>query len=169
MVVHLPVSQSPIPGCYLHSPAAQSAAAAAAETNTIRTFQDTPCIPFHRQTDRQTHTHTHTYVRMHALDILHNSYHCKGPPLTKLARSHTAKAYSTLTTPTFILVFTENVIICSILKNINYYDHIQKVETYVRYEVFTVVTMKIVVFWDRKPQFVLHRRHIMSLLQSSAS
>jgi hypothetical protein len=30
---------------------------------------------------------------------------------------------------------------------------------YVRLAVFTVVTMKNVVFWDTKPQFVLHRRH----------
>jgi hypothetical protein len=38
----------------------------------------------------------------------------------------------------------------------------------VRCEVFTAVTMKNVVFWDIKPQFVLHRRHITSPLQSSA-
>jgi hypothetical protein len=31
------------------------------------------------------------------------------------------------------------------------------------FEVFTAVTMKNVVFWDIKPQFVLHRRHITSL------
>jgi hypothetical protein len=30
----------------------------------------------------------------------------------------------------------------------------------VRFEVFTAVTMKNVVCWDIKPQFVLHRRHI---------
>jgi hypothetical protein len=36
----------------------------------------------------------------------------------------------------------------------------------VRFEVFTAVTMKNAVFWDIKTQFVLHRRHIMSLLQS---
>jgi hypothetical protein len=39
----------------------------------------------------------------------------------------------------------------------------------VRFEVFTAVTMKNVVFWDIKPQSVLHRRHIMSPLQSTAS
>jgi hypothetical protein len=39
----------------------------------------------------------------------------------------------------------------------------------VRFEVFTAVTMKNVVFWDIKPQFVLHRRHITSPLQSTAS
>jgi hypothetical protein len=39
----------------------------------------------------------------------------------------------------------------------------------VRFEAFTAVTMKNVVFWDIKPQFVLHRRHITSPLQSSAS
>jgi hypothetical protein len=37
-----------------------------------------------------------------------------------------------------------------------------------RLEVFTAVTMKNVVFWDIKPQFVLHRRHITSPLQSPA-
>jgi hypothetical protein len=38
----------------------------------------------------------------------------------------------------------------------------------VRREVFPAVTMKNVVFWDIKPQFVLHRRHITSPLQSPA-
>jgi hypothetical protein len=38
-----------------------------------------------------------------------------------------------------------------------------------RFEVFTAVTMKNVVFWDIKTQFVLHRRHITSPLQSPAS
>jgi hypothetical protein len=38
-----------------------------------------------------------------------------------------------------------------------------------RSEVFTAVTMKNVVFWDIKTQFVLHRGHIRFLLQSSAS
>jgi hypothetical protein len=36
-------------------------------------------------------------------------------------------------------------------------------------EVFTAVTMKNVVFWDIKTQFVPHRRHITSPLQSPAS
>jgi hypothetical protein len=40
---------------------------------------------------------------------------------------------------------------------------------YVRFEVFTAVAMKNVVFWDIKLQFVLHRRHITSSLQSTAS
>jgi hypothetical protein len=35
-------------------------------------------------------------------------------------------------------------------------------------EVFTAATMKNVVFWDIKTQFVLHRRHITSLLLSPA-
>jgi hypothetical protein len=39
----------------------------------------------------------------------------------------------------------------------------------VRFEVFTEVTMKNVVFWDIKTQFVPHRRHITSPLQSPAS
>jgi hypothetical protein len=45
----------------------------------------------------------------------------------------------------------------------------QEKETYVRFEVFTAVTMKNYVFWDIRTQFVLHRRHITSPLQSSAS
>jgi hypothetical protein len=40
---------------------------------------------------------------------------------------------------------------------------------YVRFEAFTVITMKNFVFWDIKTQFVLHRRHITSPLQSPAS
>jgi hypothetical protein len=40
---------------------------------------------------------------------------------------------------------------------------------FVRFEVFTAVTMKNAVFWDIKSQFVLHRRHITSPLQSPAS
>jgi hypothetical protein len=39
----------------------------------------------------------------------------------------------------------------------------------IRFEVLTAVTMKNVVFWDIKTQFVLHRRHITSPLQSSAT
>jgi hypothetical protein len=39
---------------------------------------------------------------------------------------------------------------------------------YVRFEVFTAVTMKNAVFWDIKTQFVLHRRHVTSPLQSPA-
>jgi hypothetical protein len=37
---------------------------------------------------------------------------------------------------------------------------------YVKFEVFTSVTMKNGVFWDIETQFVLHRRHITSPLQS---
>jgi hypothetical protein len=40
---------------------------------------------------------------------------------------------------------------------------------YVRFEVFTAVTMKNVIFWDIKTQFVLQRRRITSPLQSPAS
>jgi hypothetical protein len=42
-------------------------------------------------------------------------------------------------------------------------------EVCVRFEVFTAVTMKNVIFWDIKTQFVPHRRHITSPLQSPAS
>jgi hypothetical protein len=40
---------------------------------------------------------------------------------------------------------------------------------YVRFEVFTAVTMKNVVFWDIRTQFVPNRRYITSPLQSPAS
>jgi hypothetical protein len=43
------------------------------------------------------------------------------------------------------------------------------VSDHVIFEVFTALTMKNVVFWDIKIQFVLHRRHITSPLQSPAS
>jgi hypothetical protein len=39
----------------------------------------------------------------------------------------------------------------------------------VKFDIFTAVTMKNVVFLDIKPLFVLHRRHITSPLQSPAS
>jgi hypothetical protein len=39
----------------------------------------------------------------------------------------------------------------------------------VRAELFTAMTMKNVVFWDIETQFVLHRRHITSPLQSADS
>jgi hypothetical protein len=42
-------------------------------------------------------------------------------------------------------------------------------EPYVRFEVFTAVTMKNAVFWDIETQFIPHRRHITSPLQRSAS
>jgi hypothetical protein len=38
---------------------------------------------------------------------------------------------------------------------------------YVRFEVFTAVTMKNVVFWDMKFQYIPYRRHTTSLLQSA--
>jgi hypothetical protein len=46
--------------------------------------------------------------------------------------------------------------------------NVQTAERNVRFEVSTAVTMKNVVFWDIKTQFVPHRRHIMSPLQSTA-
>jgi hypothetical protein len=48
-------------------------------------------------------------------------------------------------------------------------EHSLNLSPYVRFEAFTAVTMKNAVFWDIKPQFVLHRRHITSPLQSPAS
>jgi hypothetical protein len=38
----------------------------------------------------------------------------------------------------------------------------------VRFEVFTAVTVENVVFWGIKTQFVPHRRHITTPLQSPA-
>jgi hypothetical protein len=46
---------------------------------------------------------------------------------------------------------------------------LEGVDFIVRFEVFTAVTMKNAVFWDIKTQFVPHRRHITSPLQSPAS
>jgi hypothetical protein len=50
-------------------------------------------------------------------------------------------------------------------------EHKTKLTEYslVRFGVFAAVTMKNAVFWDIKNQFVLHRRHITSPLQSPAS
>jgi hypothetical protein len=42
-------------------------------------------------------------------------------------------------------------------------------KTSVRFEVFTAVTMKNVIFWVIKLQFILHRRHITFPLQITAS
>jgi hypothetical protein len=39
-------------------------------------------------------------------------------------------------------------------------------DAYVTFEVLTVVTVKTAVFWDIKTQFIPHRKHITSLLQS---
>jgi hypothetical protein len=39
---------------------------------------------------------------------------------------------------------------------------------YIRFELFTALTMKNVVFWDIKPHFVPLRKHIKFLLQSQA-
>jgi hypothetical protein len=39
---------------------------------------------------------------------------------------------------------------------------------FVRFEVSTTVTMKNAVFWDKKTEFVPHRKHITSLLRSTA-
>jgi hypothetical protein len=39
---------------------------------------------------------------------------------------------------------------------------------HIRFEVFTAVTMKKVVFWDIKTQSVLHRRHIIFPIHNPA-
>jgi hypothetical protein len=44
-----------------------------------------------------------------------------------------------------------------------------ELDCFVRFEVFMAVTMKNVVFWDKKTQLVPHRRHITSPIQSPAS
>jgi hypothetical protein len=46
---------------------------------------------------------------------------------------------------------------------------LQDGKSFIRYEVFTVVTMKNALFWNIRSQFVPHRRHITSPLQSPAS
>jgi hypothetical protein len=45
-------------------------------------------------------------------------------------------------------------------------EHSASVHRFVRFEVLTAVTMKNVIFWDIKTQFVSHRRHITSLFQN---
>jgi hypothetical protein len=52
--------------------------------------------------------------------------------------------------------------------SLNVYDGGRAI-IYVRFEVFTAVAMKNVVFWDIKTQFVPHRGYIASPLQCSAS
>jgi hypothetical protein len=44
----------------------------------------------------------------------------------------------------------------------------QSIFIFVRFEVFTAVTLMNVVFLDIRTQFIPHRRHIMSPLQSPA-
>jgi hypothetical protein len=44
----------------------------------------------------------------------------------------------------------------------------RNIEDNVRCEVFAAVTMKNAVLWDIKTQFVPHRKHIISLLQTQA-
>jgi hypothetical protein len=51
---------------------------------------------------------------------------------------------------------------------INFKKNANKLPSYVRFEIFTAVAMKNGVFWDIKTQFVLHRKHITSPLQSPA-
>jgi hypothetical protein len=58
---------------------------------------------------------------------------------------------------------------CSVCLDISVYFLLLLIRAYVRFEVFTAVTMKNVVFWDIKTQFLLHRGHIASPLQSPAS
>jgi hypothetical protein len=50
-----------------------------------------------------------------------------------------------------------------------YFNEMTDAEHLVKYEVFTVVTMKNVVFGDIKTQFIPDRRHIMSPLHRPAS
>jgi hypothetical protein len=42
----------------------------------------------------------------------------------------------------------------------------EKKREFVRFEVITAVTMKNVAFWDIRIQFLLHRKHMTSPLQS---
>jgi hypothetical protein len=54
---------------------------------------------------------------------------------------------------------------CSKQRFLHVKDKLWDCEDPVRFEVLTAVTMRNVVFWDTKSQFVLHRRHITSPLQ----
>jgi hypothetical protein len=55
------------------------------------------------------------------------------------------------------------------LEKFTQHDNVSDLYLGVRFEAFTAATMKNVVFWDIKPMFLLHRRHIAYTLQSSAS
>jgi hypothetical protein len=55
-------------------------------------------------------------------------------------------------TPTEVLLAT------CLIKHRNNFKDVQMRN--VRFQIFTAVTMKNGVFWDIKPQFLLHRRHI---------
>jgi hypothetical protein len=56
-----------------------------------------------------------------------------------------------------------------IVEKQNKWKQINTLRVRARFEVFTAVNMKNAVFWDIKTQFVLHRRHITSPLQSPAN
>jgi hypothetical protein len=43
----------------------------------------------------------------------------------------------------------------------------KETQNYVRFEVFTAVTMKDVVFWDIRTQFVPHRKHFTTATEPS--
>jgi hypothetical protein len=51
------------------------------------------------------------------------------------------------------------------MKNV-IHDEYTMYQYYIRFEFFKALTVKNVVFWDIKQQFVLNRRHITSPLQS---
>jgi hypothetical protein len=93
-------------------------------------------------------------------DCRRREWHWGGfpPPSTSVSPLSSLSAYGY----TFIhFSVTTSILTASLNKQTKY-----KV---VRFEVFTAVTMKNAVFWDIKTQFVLHRRHITSPLQSPAA
>jgi hypothetical protein len=96
--------------------------------------------------------------------ILHASYsHVYSPgPSSQILRDHDFLSMSKIKchTPKKVQISCE-------LFNCNIYVFRQQTkDNNVRFEVFMAVTMKKVVFWDIKTQFVLHRRHITSPLLS---
>jgi hypothetical protein len=68
--------------------------------------------------------------------------------------------------------------VTSVIYYIKYASHVSALRAIIRglrgkrkaeCEASTAATMKNVIFWDIKAQFILHRRHITSPLQSQAS
>jgi hypothetical protein len=64
----------------------------------------------------------------------------------------------------FLLALKWDLILNNSPRDNQWNNHIQ-----CKVEVFTMVTMKNVVFWDIKTQFIPHTRHVLSPLQSPAS
>jgi hypothetical protein len=52
-------------------------------------------------------------------------------------------------------------------RDVSRHNHLKNI--CVRFEVFTAVTVEYAVFWDIKTQFLQHRKHVTSPLQSATN